>query len=83
MVEALNTQDTFDRAQVAWLMSQAMRWGYENRIAEENAAYPPEPVFILGRWFDQATERARADATARWPRPGDFRGHASKQQVAA
>lgn len=27
--EALNTQQIFDRAQVAWLMHQAMRWGHD------------------------------------------------------
>lgn len=28
-VEALATQQSFDRIQLAWLMSQAMRWGTE------------------------------------------------------
>lgn len=71
---ALLTQSTFTREQVAWLMAQAMRWGYENREAEENAAYPPEPVFTLGKWFDQATERARAEAGAKLRRPVAYRG---------
>jgi hypothetical protein len=75
--EALLTQETFTRDQVARLMAHAMRWGYENRVAEENAAWPPAKVFTLGRWYEQADERAKADAAARLPRPEDFpgRGH--------
>ncbi len=100
VVAALASQETFTRAQVAWLMSEAMRWGYEARdeedrgfwagynarVAEENAAYPPPKVFTLGRWFDQATERQKADAAARLPRPGDFKGQSAPThdaQVAA
>jgi hypothetical protein len=88
VAEALRTQETFDRAQVAWLMSEAMRWGYElrdaedrgwlsgynARVAEENQAWPPAKAFTLGRWYDQSVERAKADATARLPRPTDFKG---------
>lgn len=74
VVEALRTQDTFDRAQVAWLMSQAMRWGYENRVSEENGAYPPEPILVLGKWYDQAIDRQKADARLQLPRPDDFTG---------
>jgi hypothetical protein len=88
VAEALRTQETFDRAQVAWLMSEAMRWGYElrdaedcgwlagynARVAEENQAWPPPKVFLLGRWYDQATERAKADSAARLLRPTDFKG---------
>jgi len=65
---------SFTREQVAWLMSTAMRWGYELRVDEENAAYPPQPVFQLGRWFDQATQRQQADRAATLPRPTDHRG---------
>lgn len=84
VAEALRTQHTFTRDQVAWLMATAMRWGYENRVAEENAAWPAPKIFTLGRWFDQATERAKADAAARLPRPGDFRGRdASSRRAAA
>lgn len=74
MVDALRAAQSFTREQVAYLMALAMRWGYENRVAEENDSYPPEPVFVLGRWYDQAAERQKADAAARLPRPGDFKG---------
>lgn len=74
VVTALREQDTFDRAQLAWLMNEAYRWGYEARVDEENAAYPPPKVFTLGRWYDQALERAKADAAARIPRANDFQG---------
>jgi hypothetical protein len=71
---ALRTQDTFNREQVAWLMSQAARWGYENRVDEENANWPPEPVMTFGRWADQTDARSHADQAARVPRTGDHRG---------
>ena len=29
VVAALRDRETFDRTQIAWLMSQAMRWGYD------------------------------------------------------
>ena len=85
--EALADQQSFTRAQVAWLMSQAYRWGYEQhdaetcdchaeywaqRVAEEEEKYPAPKVFTLGRWYDQATRRAQHDQEARKPRPGDF-----------
>lgn len=83
VVAALNTQEAFTREQVAWLMSEAMRWGYDARVDEENAAYPP-PKLVMGKWFDQAAERQKADATARLPRPGDFKGReATPLRVAA
>jgi hypothetical protein len=76
VAEALLTHENFTRAQVAWLMSEAMRWGYElrdeedlgwhagynARVAEENAAWPPPKVVAFGAWYDQALERERADA---------------------
>lgn len=74
VVTALQNQETFDRAQLAWLMDLAYRWGYEARVDEENCAWPPSKVFTLGKWYDQAEERAKADAAARLPRPNDFKG---------
>lgn len=88
VAEALRTQDTFDRTQVAWLIAAAFQSGYElresedrgwvagynARVAEENMAWPPPKVTVFGRWYEQATERARADAAARLPRPHDFKG---------
>lgn len=74
VVTALRDNTTFDRAQLAWLMAEAYRWGYEARVDEENGAWPPPKVFNLGKWFDQATERQRADNAARLPRPSDHRG---------
>ncbi|GAA0493932.1 hypothetical protein Ade02nite_20930 [Paractinoplanes deccanensis] len=72
--DALRHQQTFNRAEVAWLMALAGQWGYEARVDEENATWPPPKVFTLGRWFDQPIERRKADATARLPRPGDHKG---------
>ncbi len=77
VAEALLRQQTFTRAQVAWLMAQAMRWGYENRVNEENAAYPPAPYFIAGKFItgeERQTRREAWYASARLPRPGDFKG---------
>lgn len=36
--------------------------GYETRGDEVNAIYPPPRVLVFGRWYDQATERQKADA---------------------
>ncbi|BAL87264.1 hypothetical protein AMIS_20440 [Actinoplanes missouriensis 431] len=98
VAQALRTQDSFDRAQAAWLIHAAFQSGYElgiteaggfhagyrARVDEENATWPPPKVFTLGRWYDQAAERAEADAAARLPRPGDFRGRDTPPaQVAA
>jgi len=74
VAEALRGRDMFDRAQLAWLMSVAYRWGYEARVDEENGAWPPGPIKVAGRWYEQAVEREKADATARLSRPGDYRG---------
>lgn len=78
---------SFTRAQVAWLMSNAMRWGYEHRVDEENAAHAErwpsaaeggtrreDKVFTGGRWYSQAERRDAYYAQARKPRPGDFPG---------
>lgn len=103
VVAALRDQESFDRAQLAWLMAEAFRWGresaenepapgtyragfeagYNARVAEENGCYPPPKVLVLGRWYDQAVERAKADAAAWLPRPGDFKGVGSDGRVAA
>jgi hypothetical protein len=51
--------------------------GYRARVAEENAAYPPErdPVVVgLVGFIDRADYRRRCDAEASQPRPGDFQG---------
>lgn len=60
VADALRTLETFTRDQVAWLMAQAQRWGYEARdaedrgfwagyqarVAEENAAWPDDTVLF-------------------------------------
>ncbi len=33
--------------------------GYESRVDEENATYPPPKVLSFGRWYDQALEREK------------------------
>jgi hypothetical protein len=88
VTNALLHQQTFDRAQVAWLMAQAYRWGYEARIDQENRNWPPATVFNLGRWYEQPFERQKADAAAPLSRPGDHKGGPVEwvdeaQQVAA
>jgi hypothetical protein len=100
VAEKLLTLTTFDRTQVAWLMAQAFRCGYElrdeedrgfqagynARVAEENAAYPPAAYFIAKEHFydlDRMAYREECDAPARLPRPGDFRGVREREQVAA
>lgn len=63
IVDALRNQEAFTREQVAWLMSQAMRWGYENRdaedrgywagywtrVAEENSEWPDDTVLFKSK----------------------------------
>lgn len=53
------------------------RDGYRQRVAEENAAYPPPPIAgwdgVL-KMIDQVDYRRRCDAEARRRRPGDYRG---------
>jgi hypothetical protein len=83
VAEALRTQETFTRDQVAWIAAQFFRWGYERHRDEENENWPPAAAFVLGRWFDQAVEREKADAAARLPRPTDFRGRGMPDTRAA
>lgn len=89
LVEALNDPDRlYDRAQLAFFMASAVRWGYElrtdeerepdglsyaagfdagyrQRVAEENAAYPPVKVFSAAGLRDLAdVQTARAAAGA-------------------
>lgn len=51
--------------EIAELIATAFRWGYERRVDEENASYPPPKVISFGRWYDQAAERQRADDEVR------------------
>jgi hypothetical protein len=77
VVTALLTQETFDRTQMAWLMSLAGRWGYEARVDEENHGWPEPGVFAAGdtiKAIDQRAYRRACDAAAGLPRPGDYRG---------
>lgn len=80
LVSALNDPGhQFSRDQLVYLMAAAMGWGkidplsyehgrqagYQQRVAEENAAYPP-PAFLIVQGIkvrgDQAAARAEADA---------------------
>lgn len=92
VVTALREQETFDRAQVAWLMHTAYRWGYEARVDEENHDWPDPSVFCAGntiKAINQRAHRAECDQAAGLPRPGDHRGgpvawdDLAEQQVAA
>lgn len=77
VTHALHTQESFSREQVAWLMAEAMRWGYERRVDEENEAWPADSYFIAGDLFrdlDRRAYREARDATARLPRASDFKG---------
>lgn len=65
IAKMLDPDALFTTSEVAYLMSRSGRWGYESRVDEENAAYPPPKVFTFGRWYDQARERERADAETR------------------
>jgi hypothetical protein len=42
--------------------------GYRQRVQEENAAYPPPPIFSVGAWYDRAKVRAELadDRTQRY-----------------
>lgn len=98
VVAALQSQETFDRAQLAWLMAQAMRWGYdlgyedgqrdEIELASVAAAYAHTGDFSAEatlRDIKKRNRRQESDAAARLPRPGDFKGRGGQTatQVAA
>lgn len=96
VAEALRTQDTFDRAQVAWLMSQAIRWGYdlgyedgqrdEQALATVAAEYANTHPFSARETvasLNRRRYREQCDAAARLPRPGDFRGRGTPHRAAA
>lgn len=53
LIAALKNQQHFTREQAAWLMSQAMRWGYEQRDDEDSG-------FWAGYWHRVAEENAEA-----------------------
>lgn len=77
ILAALRENETFDRAQLAWLMALAARWGYEARVDEENAGWPEPAVFCAGdtiKAIDQRTYRAACDSAAQLPRPNDHVG---------
>ena len=77
-VDALRTQETFNRAQVAWIMHTAFRWGYELRVDEENAGWPdPTVLFNAGDTIKAVNQRAyrrQCDTIAKLPRPTDHHG---------
>jgi hypothetical protein len=85
-IVALRDEETFDRAQLAWLMAQAMRWGYdlgyergqrdELGLATVAAAYAHTGSFTAentAREVKKAAYRRECDAAAKLPRPGDYR----------
>jgi hypothetical protein len=87
VAKALREQQSFDRDQVAWLMSRAMSWGYdlgyedgqrdELALATVAAAYRhvgPFSAEATERSIKQRNLRRESDAAARLPRPGDYRG---------
>lgn len=85
VADALRTQQTFDRAQVAWLMSAAQQWGYdvgyedgqrdELALACVAATYAYTGSFAgTAREIGKRDRRQEADATARLPRVGDHQG---------
>ena len=77
-VEALRTQETFTRAQVAWITHTAFRWGYELRVDEENAGWPdPTVLFNAGdtiKAINQRAYRQQCDTAGRLSRSADYRG---------
>lgn len=87
VVAALRDNTSFDREQAAWLMSQAMRWGYdlgyedgqrdEQALASVAAEYANDHPFSAQATIKSLEKRAyreECDAAARLPRPGDFKG---------
>lgn len=96
VVVALRENDTFNRAQVAWLMSLAGRWGYdagyedgqrdEQALANVAAQYADRAPFdgrVTASAARKVAYRAECDAAARLPRPGDFKGRQRTGQAAA
>lgn len=82
VIEALRTQGSFGRAQLAWLMHNAYRWGYEQRdtedrgywagywarVAEENSTSPDDKVFFAGDTIRGVNQRAYRAACDRHAR---------------
>jgi hypothetical protein len=95
---ALRGQGTFNRAQLAWLMAAAQRWGYdvgyeegrrdELALASIAAAYAYDgssfDARVTERGNRQRALRQESDAAASLPRPGDYRPAGQDEaQVAA
>ncbi len=84
IAKMLDPEATYTNAQMAWLVEDAFRRGRETgytegwqaRVAAENAAYPPAPLFIGGKWVNVPShaERRAADMEGIKPRPGDWPG---------
>lgn len=76
LINALNDpKHLFTSEQVAFLMAQSHRWGYEQREAEENDKFlVREPVKVLGQWFEQASYRQKCDQISTLPRVNDYQG---------
>lgn len=96
VIAALRNQGSFDRAQVAWLMSRAMGWGYdlgyedgqrdEQALATIAAEYANTHPFSGHETFvsvNRRRYRQECDAAARLPRPNDFRGRGTPHRAAA
>lgn len=67
----------FTRGEVAGLTAMAWRWGYEARVDEENARYPPPKIMSFGQWYEQALYRQECDRRARQPWATDDQGRSS------
>jgi hypothetical protein len=87
VVAALRQNESFDRAQVAWLMSLAGRWGYdagyEDGLRDEQALASVASAYaLLGTYSGENTarevkkveRRRESDEAARLPRLGDYLG---------
>lgn len=91
LVAALSDPDyVFNRDQLVHIMAAAMRWGeidalsyehgreagYQQRVAEENAAYPPEPMRVVTTAAQDAVlvHRSRTGVDSGLPRENDYMG---------
>jgi hypothetical protein len=96
VADALRDQQSFNRSQVAWLMSRAMGWGYDlgyeagqrdelvlATVAAEYAGRHPFSAHETVKSLNRRRYREECDAAARLPRPGDFRGCGAARQAAA
>lgn len=76
LIVTLLTKNQFDRSDVALLMATAYRWGYEQRVEEEEQQLIPVAFSATEviRDLERIAYRKECDRAARQPWPTDREG---------